>query len=75
MTAPDRPLMEWFPSILELPSGVKLDATMTPPGPVTEMDEERGVAALPGQRLAICLHPWARLGGNKEDPCVSGIIS
>jgi hypothetical protein len=75
MSAPERPLKEWFPSIVELQSGLKLEATITPPGPVTEMDEERGAAALPGQRLAICLHPWARLGGNKDDPCVSEIIS
>ena len=75
MSAPGRPLKEWFPSILELPSGLKLEATITPPGPVTEMDEERGAAALPGQRLAIGLHPWARLGGNKDDPCVLEIIS
>ena len=74
MTALERPLKEWFPRIIELPSGLKLEATMTHPGPMTEMDEERGVAQ-PGQRLAICLHPWARLGGNKDDPCVSGIIS
>jgi hypothetical protein len=70
MTALERPLMERFPKILELPSGLKLEASLTPPGPVTEMDEERGVAALPGKRLAVCLHPWARLGGNMDDPYV-----
>ena len=75
MSALERPLKEWFPRTIELQSGLKLEATMTPPGPVTEMDEERGAAALPGQRLAIFLHPWARLGGNKDDPCVSEIIS
>lgn len=70
MTALERSLTEAFPNILELPSGLKLHVSLTPPGPVTEMDEERGVAALPGKRLAICLHPWARLGGNMDDPCV-----
>jgi len=70
MTALERPLTERFPKILELPSGLKLEASLMPPGPVTEMDEERGVAALPGKRLAVCLHPWARLGGNMDDPCV-----
>jgi hypothetical protein len=59
-----------FPRILELPSGLKLEVSLTPPGPVTELDEERGVASLPGRRLAVCLHPWARLGGNMDDPCV-----
>jgi uncharacterized protein len=71
MTAPERPLMEWFPRIIQLPSGLKIEASLTPPGPVTDMDEERGAATLPGKRLAICLHPWARLGGNKDDPYVS----
>lgn len=70
MAALDRPITAMFPRILELPSGLKLEVSLTPPGPVTELDEERGVAALPGKRLAVCLHPWARLGGNMNDPCV-----
>jgi hypothetical protein len=70
MAALDRPVTAMFPRILELPSGLKLEVSLTPPGPVTELDEERGVAALPGKRLAVCLHPWARLGGNMDDPCV-----
>jgi len=70
MAALERPLSEIFPKILELPSGLKLEASLTPPGPVTEMDEERGMATLPGKRLAVCLHPWSRLGGNMDDPCV-----
>jgi alpha/beta superfamily hydrolase len=24
-----------------------------------------------GEKLAICLHPWSRLGGSMNDPCVS----
>ena len=73
MSALDRPLSEIFPKIIELPSGLKLEACLTPPGPVTDLDEERGrgAAQLPGKRLAVCLHPWARLGGNMNDPCVS----
>jgi hypothetical protein len=59
-----------FPKILALPSGLELEVVLTPPGPVTELDEERGVASLPGKRLAVCLHPWARLGGNMNDPYV-----
>jgi hypothetical protein len=71
MSALDRPLSETFPRIIELPSGLKLEACLTPPGPVTELDEGRGAAQLPGKRLAVCLHPWARLGGNMNDPYVS----
>ncbi|KAI0269492.1 alpha/beta-hydrolase [Russula aff. rugulosa BPL654] len=63
-----------FPRILELPSGLKLEVSLTPPGPVTDMDEERGVAALPGKRLAVCLHPWARLGGNMNDPVLGALL-
>jgi hypothetical protein len=70
MAALERPLSENFPRIIELPSGLKLEACLTPPGPVTELDEERGAAQLPGKRLAVCLHPWARLGGNMNDPYV-----
>jgi hypothetical protein len=70
MAALDLPVMAMFPKILELPSGLKLEVSLTPPSPVTELDEERGAAALPGKRLAVCLHPWARLGGNMDDPCV-----
>ncbi|KAH9995676.1 Alpha/Beta hydrolase protein [Russula compacta] len=73
-TALERSLTEAFPNILELPSGLKLQVSLTPPGPVTEMDEERGVAALPGKRLAICLHPWARLGGNMDDPVLKALL-
>jgi hypothetical protein len=71
MSALERSLAENFPNIIELPSGLKLEATLTPPSPVTELDEERGATALSGKRLAVCLHPWARLGGNMNDPCVS----
>ena len=70
MAALDRPVTAMFPKILELPSGLKLEVSLTPPSPVTELDEERGVGALPVKRLAVCLHPWARLGGNMDDPCV-----
>ena len=70
MAALERPVTVTFPRILELPSGLKLEVFLTPPGPVTELDEERGVASPPGRRLAVCLHPWARLGGNMDDPCV-----
>jgi len=47
---------------------------LTPPGPVTELDEERGAAQLPGKRLAVCLHPWARLGGNMNDPVLQALV-
>jgi uncharacterized protein len=70
MTHLERPLTETFPKIIELPSGLHLEASLTPPSPVTELDEERGANALSGKRLAVCLHPWARLGGNMNDPCV-----
>ena len=70
MAALDLPVTAMFPRILELSSGLKLEVSLTPPGPITELDEERGVAALHGKRLAVCLHPWARLGGNMNDPCV-----
>jgi uncharacterized protein len=70
MTHLERPLTETFPKIIELPSGLHLEASLTPPSPVTELDEERGASAFSGKRLAVCLHPWARLGGNMNDPCV-----
>jgi len=67
-------MSETFPKIIELPSGLKLEACLTPPGPVTELDEERGAAQLPGKRLAVCLHPWARLGGNMNDPVLQSLV-
>jgi len=74
MSALERPLSEIFPKVIELPSGLKLEACLTPPGPVTELDEERGAAQLPGKRLAVCLHPWARLGGNMNDPVLQALV-
>ncbi|KAI9458769.1 alpha/beta-hydrolase [Russula earlei] len=71
MTALERPLSETFPKIIQLPSGLKLEASLTPPGPVTEMDEGRGVTA---KRLAVFLHPWARLGGNMDDPILGSLL-
>ncbi|KAI0267768.1 alpha/beta-hydrolase [Gloeopeniophorella convolvens] len=62
-----------FPDIVELPSGLKIEATLTPPGDMTELDEERGASSLPGKRLAVCLHPWARLGGNMDDPVLMAL--
>ncbi|KAI0303595.1 alpha/beta-hydrolase [Multifurca ochricompacta] len=70
----DRPLSETFPKIIELPSGLKLEVSLTFPGPVTELDEERGAPSLPGKRLAVCLHPWARLGGNMNDPVLQALL-
>ncbi|KAH9168804.1 alpha/beta-hydrolase [Lactarius sanguifluus] len=67
-------LPEIFPKIIELPSGLKLEGCLTPPSPVTELDEERGAAQLPGKRLAVCLHPWARLGGSMNDPVLQALV-
>lgn len=74
MAALERPLSEIFPKIIELPSGLELEACLTHPSPVTELDEERGAAQLPGKRLAVCLHPWARLGGNMNDPVLQALV-
>jgi len=74
MAALDQPVTAMFPRILELPSGLKLEVSLTPPGPVTDLDEERGAAELPGKRLAVCLHPWARLGGHMDDPVLEALL-
>ncbi|KAI9463226.1 Alpha/Beta hydrolase protein [Lactarius psammicola] len=74
MAALERPPSETFPKIIELPSGLKLEACLTPPSPMTELDEERGATQLPGKRLAVCLHPWARLGGNMNDPVLQALV-
>ncbi|KAI0268455.1 Alpha/Beta hydrolase protein [Russula aff. rugulosa BPL654] len=63
-----------FPNIFKLPSRLKLEVSLTPPGPVTDLDEERGMAALPGKRLAVCLHPWSRLGGHMNDPVLEELV-
>ncbi|KAI0255135.1 alpha/beta-hydrolase [Lactifluus subvellereus] len=74
MSVLERPLAETFPRIIELPSGLKLEASLTHPSPVTELDKERGATAQSGKRLAVCLHPWARLGGNMNDPVLMALL-
>ena len=38
-------------------------------GGILEGELERSVSG-EGGKLAICLHPWSRLGGSMNDPCV-----
>jgi uncharacterized protein len=44
---------------ITLPSGISLEASIAQPS-YDERPAER--------KLAICLHPWSWLGGQKDDP-------
>ncbi|TFY81425.1 hypothetical protein EWM64_g2587 [Hericium alpestre] len=50
---------------IELPSGLKLEAIWTKP--IFLPEEEHAV------KLAVCLHPWSRLGGNMHDPVLESL--
>jgi hypothetical protein len=45
---------------IKLPSGIVLEGTLITPTSVPQ----------DGAKLAICLHPWSRLGGSMDDPYV-----
>ena len=47
--------------IIDLPTGVSLEAILLKPPATTHLE---------GTKLAICLHPWSWLGGRMEDPWV-----
>ncbi|EIM91342.1 alpha/beta-hydrolase [Stereum hirsutum FP-91666 SS1] len=47
--------------LIHLPSGLTLEASFQSFSPPSSSNEA-------GRRLAICLHPWSRLGGNMDDP-------
>ncbi|KAI0046578.1 alpha/beta-hydrolase [Auriscalpium vulgare] len=57
-----------LPDIVELPSGLKLEALLTPPVLLTPPQSSK----IPG-KVAICLHPWSRLGGNMNDPVLRSL--
>ena len=59
VTVPD--FMQPNVDIIDLPTGVSLEANLMKP-PATTHSE--------GTKLAICLHPWSWLGGRMEDPWV-----
>lgn len=48
-------------NLIQLPSGLQLEASLAVP---------HQLAA--ASKLAICLHPWSRLGGRMNDSCVYG---
>jgi len=48
---------------LQLPSGLRLEASLSVPQ--EGQNNER--------KLAICLHPWSRLGGSMDDPSLYGL--
>ncbi|KAG2024010.1 hypothetical protein CC2G_001611 [Coprinopsis cinerea AmutBmut pab1-1] len=50
--------------LIELPTGVSLDCTWLKPSSTTEEHP---------QRLAVCLHPWSWLGGQKNDPVLCSL--
>ena len=65
-----------FPNPLVLPTGLALEACFAPAS-LDGGDDYDGVTTLrsaPGSKLAVCLHPWSRLGGNMDDPCVVVLI-
>ncbi|KAF8071755.1 Alpha/Beta hydrolase protein [Lyophyllum atratum] len=43
--------------VVKLPSGISLEVEIAPPSAMAE-----------SVKLAICLHPWSWLGGQKDDP-------
>ena len=47
---------------IELPSGLKLEASLSFPA---------NCEASTASKLAVCLHPWSWLGGRMDDPCVN----
>lgn len=50
-----------FPDVLQLPSGLRLRVNLTYPR-LKEVDGAK--------KLAVCSHPWSRLGGSMSDPYV-----
>lgn len=53
--------------IVRLPSGVSLEAEWI----------DRPIIGSEKAKLAICLHPWSRLGGTMDDSwvCVTNFVS
>ncbi|VDB85659.1 unnamed protein product [Peniophora sp. CBMAI 1063] len=49
----------YLPDILQLPSGLKVEAHLTQP----QHNSIKGT-----RKLAVCSHPWSRLGGSMHDP-------
>ncbi|KAJ3510086.1 hypothetical protein NLJ89_g4874 [Agrocybe chaxingu] len=55
--------------IVDLPSGVCLEVDLWKPS-------HRPAQGNPAcNKLAVCLHPWSWLGGRKEDPVLSSLLS
>lgn len=59
--------------LVDLPSGTRLEChvSLAPASAHTadELDDaDQG-------KLALCLHPWAWLGGRMEDPCVFSVLA
>ncbi|KAJ3526139.1 hypothetical protein NMY22_g10285 [Coprinellus aureogranulatus] len=57
--------------LLELPTGVSVQYTLTPPPnspPGSPTYSAIGNVDVQGKKVAVCLHPWAWLGGRMNDP-------
>jgi hypothetical protein len=53
--------------LVDLPSGLVLETSLYVP----QLHDTSGASS---KGLVICLHPWSRLGGNINDPCVIIIL-
>ncbi|THH15337.1 hypothetical protein EW146_g5118 [Bondarzewia mesenterica] len=58
-----------FPNSIVLPSGVELETTFTPAPFCHDGDNAESSSV----KLAVCLHPWSRLGGNMNDPLLESL--
>jgi len=47
---------------ITLPSGISLEANVTRPS------YNESTAMQVDKKMAVCLHPWSWLGGQKDDP-------
>ncbi|KZV64872.1 alpha/beta-hydrolase, partial [Peniophora sp. CONT] len=54
-----------FPDVLQLPSGLRLRVNLTYPR-LKEVDGAK--------KLAVCSHPWSRLGGSMSDPVLVSLV-
>ncbi|ETW83419.1 Esterase/lipase/thioesterase [Heterobasidion irregulare TC 32-1] len=73
MDAAAQPL---FPNPLVLPTGLALE-TCFAPASLDGADDYDGATAprsALGSKLAVCLHPWSRLGGNMYDPILETLV-
>ena len=53
--------------LVDLPSGLVLETSLYVP-------QLHDTSSTGSKGLVICLHPWSRLGGNINDPCVNHLV-